>query len=91
MCNFRKLNVPFGLQKWILVMESFLEMCHFCKGFCQVGKIQKIRELGSGWVCQASTLIFLFFWKFCVFLCFYFAVHVSKKNKKIGWGWLGGV
>ena len=55
------------------------------KGFCQVKKNPKIREkLGSGWV-GGSQDGFVFFWKFCVFLSCFFAVHVSEK-KKIGYG-----
>ena len=61
------------------------------KGFCQVKKNPKIREkLGSGRVGQASIRICLFFLKFCVFLCCFLAVYVSKKRKKSdrGGGWI---
>ena len=54
------------------------------KGFCQVKKIPKIRQkLGSVWVGQAPTRIFIFGGNlvfFGVFLCFFMFPNFSKKK-----------
>ena len=55
------------------------------KGFCQVKTIPKIRQkLGSVWVGQATTRIFIF-WEnlvfFCVFCVVFMFPNVSKKKK----------
>ena len=52
------------------------------KGFCQVKKNQKIREkLGSGWVGQAPTRIFLFFGHIVFFgvFCVVFMFPLQKN------------
>ena len=71
------------------VLNSFFDVTKkqsmYTKGFCQVKKIPKIREKSEvgGWV--KPQLIFLFFFKYCVFcVLFFFVVHVSKKNIKNG-------
>ena len=51
--------------------------------FCQVKKNPKIREkLGSGWVVQAPTRIFILLGKFCVF-CVIF-MFPKKMDRGVG-------